>query len=199
MAAKFGRIAWQGGAPSHDVYEAFKQMGFEPYDSLSMQATARLAQKRSADVVTKPVSSDADWDSLLDFHLHTNPVRSKDDEAFLRARLHLYRTQAEKGKAAWFTARHHDQVIGCCGVAVGDQTARLQGLEASTTHRRNGVGRQLVNTASRWALTAANARRIVAVVDPGYHARRLFETVGFEPHGLACGVVATASYLPPAD
>ncbi|WP_158692758.1 GNAT family N-acetyltransferase [Streptomyces roseochromogenus] len=198
-AAKFGRIAWQGGVPSDDVYAAFEQVGFEPYDSLSMQATALHPQQRSTDVVIKPVSSAADWDSLLNFHLQANPVTSTSDEDFLRTRLNLYRTQSEKGQAAWFTALHHNRVVGCCGVAVGEQIARLQGLETSTSNRRSGVGRQLVTTASQWALNSVGVRRIVAVVDPDYHARRLFESVGFEPHDLACGVVPTESYFPPAD
>lgn len=197
-AVKYGRIAWEGGQPTEDVYHAFKSAGFEPYDSLSMQATALQARPGAAVLPTRAARSDTEWGDLLDFHIQANRVASPSDREFLAARLDLYRSESEAGNGAWFTAHADGRVVGCCGIALGDGLARLQGLETSTRHRRAGLGLSLVNAASEWAFQHDGTRHLVSVVDPDYHARRLFESVGFQPQDLACGVVPIASFASPA-
>ncbi|MFJ8015048.1 GNAT family N-acetyltransferase [Streptomyces sp. NPDC096339] len=197
-AAKYGRIAWEGGPPTKDVYQDFKSAGFEPYDSLSMQATALRARPGGAILPVRAARSDSEWGDLLDFHLQANQVVSPGDREFLAARLDLYRSESEAGNGAWFTAYADGRVVGCCGIALGDDLARLQGLETSTGYRRAGLGLSLVKAASEWAYRHAGTRRLVSVVDPGYHARRLFESVGFQDQDLACGVVPIASFVSPA-
>ncbi|MEH0441499.1 GNAT family N-acetyltransferase [Streptomyces scabiei] len=197
-AARYGRIAWEGGQPREDVYRAFKSAGFEPYDSLSMQTAVVQARPSPTTVSTKAVRADAEWRDLLDFHVEANQVATPSDHEFLAARLDLYRTESEAGTGAWFTAHVDGRVVGCCGIALGDGLARLQGLETSTSHRRGGIGISLVKVASEWALQRDGTNHLVSVVDPDYHARRLFESVGFQTHDLACGVVPADSFTPPA-
>ncbi|WP_431781239.1 GNAT family N-acetyltransferase [Streptomyces chumphonensis] len=198
--ARFGRIAWEGGPAPGDVHAAFAQAGFTRYDSLSM-TTAALGRRPTAPPTAfhvRPVVSDTDWEGLLAFHVEANPVVCADDRAFLAARLGRYRADAEAGRGAWFAAYADGHVVGCCGVALGMGLGRLQGLETSTRLRRAGVGLALVDAAGAWALRQEGTNRLVSVVDPGYHARRLFASAGFAPHDLLSGVVPGHSLAPPA-
>ncbi|WP_189449053.1 GNAT family N-acetyltransferase [Streptomyces abikoensis] len=197
-AARYGRIVWEGGPAEEDVYRAFKDASFEPYDSLSMKADSLKVRPGATGVPMQAVQSDAEWRELLDFQIRANQVTRSSDRDFLAARLDLYRTESKAGNGAWFTAHADGCVVGCCGIALGNGLARLQGLEVATSHRGNGVGISLVSVASEWALRHGGTRHLVSVVDPDYHARRLFESVGFRPHDLVCGVVPVDSLTSPA-
>ncbi|WP_078870889.1 GNAT family N-acetyltransferase [Streptomyces caatingaensis] len=198
-AARYGRIVWEGGPAEANAYRAFKDAGFEPYDSLSMIATSLMEGAGATGTPTEVVQSDAQWQELLDFHLRVNRVTGSLDREFLAARLDLYRVESKAGNGAWFTAHADGCVVGCCGIALGHGFARLQGLEVMASHRRVGVGLALVSFASQWALQHDGVRRLVSVVDPDYHARRLFESVGFQAYDLLCGAVRSDSFTATQD
>ncbi|HWH00266.1 MAG TPA: GNAT family N-acetyltransferase [Pilimelia sp.] len=188
------RIAWQGGRPSDETYEAFRALGLVRYDSLSMVASKIRGPAPASGVTVRECADARDWADLLRFqNLSVGPGGS--GRQFLAQRLDLYRHRAAIGEAAWFAAYRDGGVVGCCGVVLGERFGRLQGMETAIAHRRFGVGRALVLAAGGWALD--RARQVVAVADPDYHAARLFESVGFRPNDLACGLVPAAT-VPPA-
>nr|WP_232107765.1 GNAT family N-acetyltransferase [Streptomyces gossypiisoli] len=141
------------------------------------------------------VSSDEEWTELLGFQTQISHISTSEDRDFLSVRLNHYQSSSESGRGAWFTAYSDGRIAGACGVALGHGIARLQGLETSTQHRRTGVALSLVEAACDWSMQQRDVHQLVAVVDPDYHARRLFQSVGFQPHDLACAVVPVGSLV----
>ncbi len=186
-----GRIAWEGERPSGETYEAFRALGLAQYDSLSMVAAEIRSSLGPAGVTVRQVAGAVGWADLLRFQGRSVDPRDVSGRQFLVQRLDLYRRRAAEGDAAWFAAYRDGGLVGCCGVVLGEQFGRLQGLETAAEHRRVGAGRALVLAAGRWALD--RGRQVVAVADPEYHAARLFESAGFKPHDLACGLVPARS------
>ena len=188
-AAVHGRLAWEGGRPEREVYRAFDEAGFEAYDSLSMVAAALNARSGASDVSVKPIRDTPGWADLLAFQDPSSHALGTARNEMAAKRIGLYRTRVAQETGAWFAGYRDGNLIGCCGVLVGHGIARLQGLKTAAEHRRSGIGVSLVRAASEWALRVSGVKQLVAVVDPYYHAMRLFQSVGFEPHDLACGTV----------
>jgi RimJ/RimL family protein N-acetyltransferase len=194
-SARYGRIAWEGGRPPEDVYRAFRDAGFEPYDSLGMRTSVLHSRVGASAAGVRLVSSNEEWTELLDFQTQISHISTSEDRDFLATRLNHYQSSTESGRGAWFASYSDGRVAGTCGVALGHGIARLQGLETSTQHRRTGVALSLVEAACEWAMQQRDVHQLVAVVDPDYHARRLFQSVGFQPHDLACAVVPVGTLL----
>lgn len=193
--AAVARIAWSPGIPSREAYSVFEQSGYERYDSLSMVAT-RLAGRSLADGSgVLMLASERDWLQLLEFHLRIYPPRTSAEQEFLERRVELWRRRAADGTGAVF-AIINDGVAGVCGVFLGEGTGRLLSLDVLPENRRTGIGHVLAHSAGRWALSQRGVRRLVAVVDPTYHARALFASLGFAPRDLARGIVPSSSFRP---
>jgi ribosomal protein S18 acetylase RimI-like enzyme len=170
------RLAWEGGKPTADTYKAFRSMGFEPYNSLSMLTTCLPSREDSVLAPVRQAKVDSDWIDLLDFQRRSSEALGEPDECFLTQRLDMFRRQAQDGAGAWYTAYRGDQVIGCCGVVAKRGVGRLQQLEVSNACRRRGVASSLVVAAGEWAFQHKGVTQLVAVADPDYHAAKMFST-----------------------
>jgi RimJ/RimL family protein N-acetyltransferase len=194
-AAAHGRLAWEGGQPERATYQAFADIGYEPYDSLSMVTTTLNTRSGSSNVSIRLIRDTADWVDLLAFQDPSRQAPGGARSGLAAKRIGLYQTRAKQGTGAWFAGYRDGSVVGCCGVMIGHRIARFQGLKTSPEYRRSGIGVSLVRAASEWALSVDGVKQLVAVVDPDYHALRLFQSIGFEPHDLACGVVPAGTVM----
>jgi GNAT superfamily N-acetyltransferase len=134
----------------------------------------RVAQIRRLD-------GDADWAQALELRLAcSDHVADPAGAQFERRRTHQARLLAEAGHGACFGAFLDDRLVAQLGVfSDGSGTARYQNVETHPAARRQGLAGTLVYQAGQHALTEMAARLLVIVADPGYHAIRVYRSVGF--------------------
>ena len=90
------------------------------------------------------------------------------------------RAVTRTGAAAWLGAVVDGTVRATLGiVAAGEGLARYRNVETHPEYRRRGLARALVCAAGRYAGEHLDARRLVIVADPDYHAIELYRSLGF--------------------
>ena len=105
-----------------------------------------------------------------------------DEQEFDARKLAARRQLTEAGRAAWFGAFAAGRLMAQLGlVPAGRGLARYQDVETHPAYRRQGLAGTLVWQAGRYGLAELGAARLVIVADPGYHAVRLYESLGFRP------------------
>lgn len=82
-----------------------------------------------------------------------------------------------------FVAKEGDQTAGVITLSVMADTADLDRVVVSTTHRRCGVGRSLVERGVDQVRADGVSRVLLEVEDTNQAARALYATVGFAPLG----------------
>ncbi len=118
---------------------------------------------------------------------------SATEQEFQAGRLAARRRLAETGRAAWLGAFVGGRLVAQLGlVPVGDGVARYQDAETHPDFRRLGMAGRLICQAGRHGLAELCASRLVIVADPGYHAVRLYEVLGFSPTEDQVGFERTA-------
>ena len=107
-----------------------------------------------------------------------------DERRFLRAVRH-------SRDAAVFVAETSEGIVGRLSVARDPHPASAHvadlGLMVAKTHRRQGIGRALMEQAVDWARSARVAKLELHVFPHNVAAVRLYETFGFEREGYRKG------------
>jgi predicted GNAT family acetyltransferase len=65
-------------------------------------------------------------------------------------------------------------------VTAGRRLARFQAVETHPDHRGRGLAGTLVHHVSGYGFRELGADTLVMVADPGYHAIRVYRSVGFD-------------------
>jgi ribosomal protein S18 acetylase RimI-like enzyme len=113
-------------------------------------------------------------------HPAAGPDVSADEQEFDARKLAARRQLTETGRAAWFGAFAAGRLVAQLGlVPAGHGLARYQDVETHPEFRRQGLAGTLVWRAGTYGLAQLGAARLVIVADPGYHAFRLYESLGF--------------------
>lgn len=145
-------------------------------------------------VLLRPLVSDADWRGALDLRLAVNAadpdgLEEAGHRAFAAARLAGLRSAQEAGDGMYLGAFADGQMLAGLGVyRAGGDLARYQNVETHPAWRSRGLAGHLVHLAGEWAREHLAAQTLVIVADPGYHAQRLYERLGFRPAEVQSGL-----------
>ena len=185
---------------SHDAAAVFLAEGFQPERNVVL--TARSLDAVGAPripAVIRPLAGDDDWrqsarlrracaaaDDQSEVHRPGRAGRAPEPdpqrEEFEQRKLAARRRLTEAGMGAWLGAFADGRLVAQLGVVdAGCGLARYQDVETHPGYRRRGLAGALVIRAARTAVTDFGAARLVMLADPGYHAIRLYRSLGFEP------------------
>ncbi|GAA1568784.1 hypothetical protein GCM10009789_22770 [Kribbella sancticallisti] len=155
--------------------------GFEIERSTVMTATEVKAPARPNDSSQyRFLSSDEDWEQLVELSLAANPREMPGYEEFNRLRVQAERALVETGHARWFGAFDGDRLQASLGLASdGSDVARFQNVQTHPDDRGRGIAGTLVHRASRYGLDELKVRTLVMVADPDYLAIRIYRALGF--------------------
>ena len=145
-----------------------------------------------------PGADEALWEGAISVALANDEVDPSPDtnyERFLRARQAERRAAFVAGHGAWYVARDPSdgEVVAGCGVIARGPRGRYQAVDTIPTHRRRGIARRLVHDAGRDAAASFDLSRLVIVADAQYHARGIYESLGFRLRERVC-----SAWLAPA-
>lgn len=186
-------IGWDSttGEPGRIV--PFIEAGYHREENITLTAE-RLTppSRRNGDIHVRPLVSDADWEAALEnqiacFLEDYEPVSYREYRTGAMSR---YRAMVEAGLGIWYGAFLGDTPVGDLGVFV-DETQTLGRFQAVATHpdfRRRGICSTLVATAGQDAQERFGVSQLVIAADPGYHAVRIYESLGFSPTERQIGV-----------
>jgi GNAT superfamily N-acetyltransferase len=185
-------FVWEDLERSHGDLSEFIQAGFEHETSIVLSAPVlrgpRFAQTEAR---VRPVATDRDWDEVVQLQVQCgDPAFSGPEYLRFKQRQFLdYRRMAEAGMGAWFGAYLGGKLVGDLGIFFEGEVGRYQNVETHPDYRGQGICGHLVHQAGLAALARSGIRQLVIVADPGYHAARIYDSVGFRPretiHALA--------------
>ena len=159
--------------------------------------TLRPARPAGVPAVIRQLAGDEDWRQSADLRracavaddgteegraAGASPPDQPDPrrQEFESRRLAARRQLTEDGIGAWLGAFVGGRLAAQLGVInAGGGLVRYQDVETHPDYRRRGLAGELVVSAYRTARTDFDAERLVIVADPGYHAIRLYESLGF--------------------
>lgn len=144
------------------------------------------AHARASDDVTIRVldpEEDGDlWNAVLDLQVEAREPGHTESEyrRFVTARMRDRRIRFRDGEGAWVVALDSTgRVVSSCGVVITEGRCRFQAVDTAPSHRRRGIATRLVHEAGRIAIERFGARQLVIVADVNYHAKALYESLGF--------------------
>lgn len=174
---------WDEPTGARGEPEEFEAAGFRYDVDVVLSARAVHPPPRpNPDLEVRPLASDADWAAAL-----TCQVECRDEAyalepytRFKQRAMAEFRELVAEGRGQWFGAFLDGELAGDLGIFAADGLARFQTVGTRPSFRRRGVCGTLVHRAGAHALAAMDAEVLVMVADPGYHAARVYESVGFE-------------------
>jgi GNAT superfamily N-acetyltransferase len=125
--------------------------------------------------------SDDDWAQAVDVRLEVYEEAENDEHrAFVERQFAESRQICERGDGGWFGAFADGRLVATLGlIRALPGTGRYQAVETLEPYRRRGLAARLLYEASRWGAESLDMTRFVICADPGYHALRLYEALGF--------------------
>jgi ribosomal protein S18 acetylase RimI-like enzyme len=133
----------------------------------------------------RQVRDDRDWQEAV-------AVRLADDDGsdgpgyslFVEQQMEVARRVCERDEGAWFGAFRDGEMLAGLGIfRAGEGAARFQSVDTRAGHRRQGLASHLLVVAADHARRHFDAQRLVIVADPGYHAIRVYRSLGFREVG----------------
>jgi hypothetical protein len=143
------------------------------------------------EVTVRPLRGDDDWDGAMELAVLCRDARYGEEgyRTYLGPKMESYRRMQEAGLGCWFGAFLEHRLVADLGIFVDGDIARYQSVKTHSDFRRRGICGTAVAQAGRYALESLGAAQLVMLADPGYHAARIYESVGFRARERVAGVV----------
>lgn len=165
-----------------EVVDAFQRRGYAYDVSVVLVATGVVAPRFRNDALEyRPLVSPRDWEQMLALQ-----VECRDEELaeapyreHMRGRVSAWRRLIDSGAGVWLGAFDDELLVADAGLSWDGDMGRFQNVETRSSHRRQGICASLVYRLSRYGFGTAGVSRLVMQADEGYHAARIYESLGF--------------------
>lgn len=191
--------------PDGDPGEArgeFVSRGYELEEIVGLSAPAgatrphpRENREVTVAALDPQAGAEADlWEQVVDVWMASSeaePGQEQARRAFVNRRLDGLRSLFCAGMGSWYVALDGGEVVGCCGIVASGPLGRFQSVDTRTDWRSRGVCSRLLVEACRHSERRYGVERFVIAADVDYHARGLYESLGFEAvERVACVCLA---------
>jgi ribosomal protein S18 acetylase RimI-like enzyme len=184
-------FGWDNPEGERGHIDGFVKEGFELVASRVLTAQSVVPPPRvAADLVIRPMESEADWNEAIDFGTLTRPEGHADAgyREFRQRQMRRYRAMQADGLGYWFGAFRSGKLLADVGLFRSDDLARYQSVVTHPEHRRQGVAGTLVFQASVLFLEQHPGVTLVIVAEDGSGAERLYRSIGFQPREYQLGL-----------
>ncbi|MGV8979142.1 MAG: GNAT family N-acetyltransferase [Cellulomonas sp.] len=170
-------------------YTDFTATGYEVEASAVMTATAvhePAHPNREANYRALDLADPGDRESAIALRLANAPRQeAAGHREFLARSMDSMAALQVAGAGAWFGAFLGTRMVSGLGLfSDGSGLARFQSVDTHPDFRGRGLAGTLVHHVSTYGFTTLGATTLVMVADPGYHAIRVYRSVGFETSEL---------------
>lgn len=165
------------GAPGVEARAAALDLDVERITMLSATAV-RPPPRPNAAATLRRLDGDGDFEQCLELQLAGHAA---DGREFGARRVAAWRALQEAGHGAWFGAFLDGELRAGLGLFTdGAGLARFQAVDTHPAFRGRGLAGTLVHHAAVEGLGWPGVDRLVIGADPGYHAIRIYRSVGFD-------------------
>jgi len=173
-------FAWEGEHGEGDL-APFLAEGFQHETSVVLTANKLVAAKPTKrPFEVKTLETDEEWLAACELQIACgDPSFARGYREFKERQMRGYRKLAEQGKGDWFGGFVDGELVADLGVFHHEGIGRYQNVGTHPDHRRQGFCGELVYQAGRYVQTHYQVETLVMEADPGYHAARIYESVGF--------------------
>ena len=180
-------LRWDGIAGDLGAADELRAAGFEV--EVTQVMTARTVTAPRVALEVRPLTTP---EVTLTAELEYRDADRHDDAylQFLQRRAVWKQSLVATGRALWFGAFDHGELVGSLGLVALGTRARYQDVQTAATHRKRGIASALLAAAAREVLPAID--QFVIVAEPGSAASRVYERAGFR----ATELVASACRYP---
>ena len=185
-------FVWDTTGGVDGAVEPFLDAGFDLKTNVTLLARAVVPPpKVNKEIEVRRVETDEEWESVLAFKVRVRDPRFEEDSYthFKRRWLGVRRGLAEAGHGSWYGAFVGGRMVADLGIFRDGPVARFQDVATEPSFRRRGICGTLVHEVAKRTLGEGVVETLVMVADEGYHAARIYESVGFrlaERHAKAC-------------
>lgn len=184
-------FTWENDSASLGEAEPFIEAGFNVIWDVTLVAESLTPPRRyNRDVEVRRIKTDADYDAMADLYAHA-PAEGDTPEAhrdFMAQHLVGYREMDEAGLGMWFGAFKGDQAVAGMGLFAQDSVGRYRNIVTHSDHRRQGIAQTMLYEATLYVQDNIDARTLVIVADPEYHALEIYKSLGFEERERSAGL-----------
>lgn len=138
-------------------------------------------------VILRVLTTDADFEQVIRLQVQIS-IESGYDEVgsltFQQKKMTSHRRMIEAGRGQWFGAFKGEQLAATMGLFWNTRVGRYQEVATAPKYRRQGIARALTHHVADYGLKHRGLRTLVIVADVNYHAKTLYESVGFRHGGF---------------
>ncbi|MEK7476139.1 MAG: GNAT family N-acetyltransferase [Candidatus Coatesbacteria bacterium] len=175
-------FAWDLALQEQGETHEFVNAGFSVDKDLSLYASKVNAPPRPNDkVLIRPIAGEVDQAVELMQLTCGGGFDPASYREFSRRRMATYQAMANAGMGNWFGAFLGDRLAGQLGLFHDGKTGLILDVATNPEFARQGICGTLVHAASSLALREYGISTLALGADPGYHAARIYESVGFIP------------------
>jgi ribosomal protein S18 acetylase RimI-like enzyme len=167
-------LRWDGIAGDLGAAAELQAAGFKLERSEVLTARSITAPPIALEIrplTTREVTQTAELEFVNGEH-HDDAYRR-----FLQRRAIWKQSLVATGKAMWFGAFDHGELVGALGIVALGTRARYQDVQTATAYRKRGIASALLAAAARELLPSVEELVIVAEADGA--AARLYQRLGF--------------------
>lgn len=184
-------FGWDSPDATEGDCQSFVEQGFELEKTVVLTLkNNELVQPRHTcpGLEVRALKSDEDWELATQNKIVSRKEDFNEEKyaAFTRLQMKKRREMAEANVGDWYGAFLDGQLVADCGLFVFDKIGRFQSVGTHPDFRGRGICANLIYQVSQDGLKKADT--LVMCADPGYHAARIYESVGYKPTEKAIGV-----------
>jgi ribosomal protein S18 acetylase RimI-like enzyme len=159
----------------------FTEAGFQlEHSSVMTLQTLSQALVIPAGITLRPLESPADFEQAINLQTQiTLESGYSDPRTYHEAKMASYRRMIAAGLGKWFGAFSGDTLAAHMGLFWQGGVGRYQEVATHANFRRRGIARALTHYVAEYGLAQIDLETLVVVADVNYHAKDLYESVGF--------------------
>ena len=189
-------FSWDVESYAQFPTEAWEALGYgvDYSDTLVLTQQPNALDARPQDISIRKLTSDLDWQQAQDCQVlvRSKYWNEKDFRAYLTPKFSAYRQIAQEEQGVWLGAFTSEGIqVGNLGMlyckpeaASAQLLVRFQMVATHPDFQRRGICQYLLQEAIKYLFQYAEQKQFssvsaVIVADPDYHAKKLYQKVGF--------------------
>ena len=184
-------FAWDSPTGEIGDVSEFIEHGYllEPTVVLSAKTVVK-PPKFNDTLEVRPLSTPAEWEEMIQVQIATSGDHLSREEwaKFSQNQATRFQAMEKEGFGHWYGGFYNGKVVAGLGIFHRNGIARFQTVSTHPDFQRRGFCQTLVYLASLQAKQSARIDEFVMCADPGYHAIKVYESVGFQRQALEHGV-----------
>jgi RimJ/RimL family protein N-acetyltransferase len=176
-------LGWDDPDGSDGDHNEFLEAGYE-FDKCVIQTAQAVhpPPKYNRDIEIRPLQGD-EWAESIDIQMACKPDKFQADvyRGFRQRRMAQYKEMTETGLGHWFGAFLNGRLVADLGIFADEEVGRFQNVETHPDFRRQGICSTMIHETAQYAFEKMGVETLVIAADVDYHAKEIYNSVGFEP------------------